>query len=141
MTGASTERQIPLLLAAAGIVLYAVAAVTHAGAGGVPLVLFAVLVGAIIQTVLLIAAAFLASAVLNIGFGDLNAAVLKFAGITLFSGAIAALFPLGGLIGSVLFLVLLLWLFDLEWQYAFALGIAYYVVSLLAAVIIRGLFG
>src|SRR4051812_35859224 len=100
----ATERQIPLILIAVGLALYAVAAFMHAGTRGVAPVLFIVTIGAIIQTVLLILAAYLVATFLSVSFGDFRSAMLKFAGAALASGGLGAIIPVGGIVASVVFL-------------------------------------
>ena len=80
MSDHAKERQIPVILILVGDALYVVAAFVRAGSAAVGPVLAAVLIGGVIQTVLLIAAAFLVAAVLPVSFGDARSAVLKFAG-------------------------------------------------------------
>jgi hypothetical protein len=104
----ATERRIPLILIAAGLVMYAIAAVIHAGPAGVAPVLFMVVLGGIVQTILLLVAAFLVAMFLKVSFGDMNAAVLKFAGATLASGGLGAIIPVGGIVAAVVFLALIL---------------------------------
>lgn len=137
MSEHSTERQIPLILIGVGLLLYAIAAFVHAGTAGVAPVLFAVVVGGIIQTILLIGAAFLVSAVLSVSFGDFRSAILKFAGAALASGGLGAIVPAGGIVASVVFLGLILWLFELEVPYAIALAFAYFLLTIVVAMGLR----
>lgn len=131
------ERQIPLALIGLGVALYVVAAFVRTGAAGVGPTLVAVLIAGAVQTAILIGAAFLLATVLNISFGDVGSALLKFAGAALVSGAVGALIPWGGIIALFVFLGLIMWLFELEVPYAVALTILYLVVSFVVGLAIR----
>jgi hypothetical protein len=133
----ATERQIPLILIAVGLCLYAIAAFVHAGAVGVGVLMVAVIIGGIMQTVLLIGAAFLVATFLSVSFGDFRSAILKFAGAALAAGGIGAVIPFGGIVAAFVFLGLIFWLFDLEVPYAVALAVVYWVLSALVIVGLR----
>jgi hypothetical protein len=137
MSEHATERQIPLSLIAVGLVLYAVAAFLHAGTRGVAPVLFIVTIGGVFQTVLLIIAAFLVATLLSVSFGDFRSATLKFAGAVLASGGLGAIIPLGGIVPSVVFLGVIIWLFELEIPYAIALTVVYFLLALLIGIGVR----
>ena len=137
MSEHATERRIPLILIAVGLVLYAVAAFIYAGTRGVLPVLLIVIVGGFIQTVLLIAAAYLVATFFSVSFGDFRSAILKFAGAALASGGLGAVIPLGGIVASFTFLGLIIWLFELELPYAIALSVAYFVLSLIVGIGVR----
>ena len=131
------ERQIPLALIGLGLALYVVAAFVRAGAAGVGPTLLAVMIGGVVQTVILVATAFLLATVLSISFGNVGSAILKFAAAALVSGAVAALIPFGGIVALFVFLGLIMWLFELEVPYAVALTILYLVVSFVVAFAVR----
>ena len=63
-----------MILIGVGLVLYAIAAFRLAGTAAVAPVLTRVIIVANIQTILLIAAAFVVAAVLNVSFGEFRAA-------------------------------------------------------------------
>ena len=111
-----TERRIPLILIAAGIVLSAVAAAWRLGLARVPLILLIVAFGTVFGTLLMVAAAYVTAAFTHTGFGELRSAVLKLAAVYLFPSAVSALFPLwaGLLVSGAISFSLLIWLFDLE---------------------------
>jgi hypothetical protein len=135
----ATERQIPQILIGVGLVCYAIAAFVHAGTRGVMPVLTAVAVGAAVQTALLICAAFIVAAVLNVSFGDFNSAVIKFSGAALCSGGLGAIIPMGGIVSSVVFLALILWLFELELPYAIALTVVYFLLAVAVGVMLHSM--
>jgi hypothetical protein len=137
----ATERQIPQILIGLGLVCYAIAAFVHAGTRGVMPVLTAVAIGALIQTILLICAAFIVAAVLNVSFGDFNSAVVKFSGATLASGGLGAIIPMGGIVSSVVFLALILWLFELELPYAIALTVVDFLLTFAVAMGLHSMMG
>lgn len=141
MSSHATERQIPFVLIGVGIVLYVVAAIVHAGTAGVAPVLTAVLIGGSVQTILLIAAAFVVSSLLSVSFGDFRAAVLKFSAAVLASGGLGAILPVWGFLATVVFFALILWLFELEVPYAIALTVVYFAISLLVAFGLRAIAG
>lgn len=129
MSEHAKERQIPLILIAVGLALYAVAALVHAGTAGVAPVLAAVLIGGVIETILLIIAAFIVAFFLKVSFGDFRSAILKFAAATLASGGLGAIIPIWGIVGTIVFLALILWLFELEVPYAIVLAVVNYVLT------------
>lgn len=137
MSEHATERRIPLILIVVGLALYAVAGFVRAGSAAVAPVLMVVILGGIVQTILLIAAAFIVAMMLNVSFGDFRSAVLKFAGATLASGGLGAIIPFGGIVAAVIFLGLILWLFELEVPYAIVLAVVDFVLSFALAVVIR----
>jgi hypothetical protein len=130
MTDDSRERKIPLILIAAGVLIYVAAAFARAGSAGVGATLVGVLIGGAIQTALLIAAALVVGTLLKVSFGDLPSAALKFAGAALVSGGIATLIPYGGILALFVFLGLVMWLFEVELTYAVVLTVVYFAVSL-----------
>ena len=137
MSEHATERQIPLILIGTGLALYAIAAVVNAGTRGVVPVLLIVIIAGVFQTILLIIAAFIVAAVLRVSFGEFRSAILKFAGAALASGGLGAIIPYGGIVSSVVFLGLVMWLFELEVPYAVALTVVYFLLALMIAVGVR----
>jgi hypothetical protein len=133
----ATERQVPLILIGVGLVCYAIAAFAHAGTNGVAAVLLIVTIGAIFQTFLLILAAFVVATILKISFGDFKSAILKFAGAALAAGGLGAIIPVGGIVASVVFLGLIIWLFELEVPYAIALTVVYFLMAFVIAIGVR----
>ena len=110
------EIKIPLALIAVSVVLYVVYGLTVGGGGGVGFALQVLLVTALIGVPLGVVACMIVAKLLSIGFGDARTAALKLAAIFLFPGAVALFLP-GGidwLIATGLYLVLLLWLLELE---------------------------
>jgi hypothetical protein len=133
----ATERQIPLILIGVGFAAYGVSALMHAGSAGVVPVLIAVLVAGSVQTVLLIAAAFLVAKFLSVSFGDFQSAAMKFSGAVLASGGLGAILPVGGIVASIVFLGLILWLFELEVPYAIALTVVYFLLAIVVGIMLR----
>jgi hypothetical protein len=133
----ATERQAPLILIVIGLACYAVAAFMHAGTRGVGPVLLVVIAGAVAQTILLILAAFLVATFLNVSFGDFRSAILKFAGAALAAGGLGAIIPVGGIVAAVVFLGLIIWLFELEVPYAAALAVVYFLLALVVGIGMR----
>jgi hypothetical protein len=137
----ATERQIPQILIGVGLACYAISAFVHAGTRGVMPVLTVVAIGALIQTILLISAAFIVASFLSVSFGDFNSAIVKFCAATLLSGGLGAIIPMGGIVSAVIFLALILWLFELELPYAIALTVVYFLLTIAVAVVLRGMMG
>jgi hypothetical protein len=134
----SKERKIPLIMIAAGLALYLLAAFMHAGPSGVLPTLLAVLVVAVVQTAVLIGAAFIVAAMMSVSFGDVQSAILKFAGITLASGGLASVISFGGnFVALFIFLGLVMWLFELELTYSIALTVIYFVIIFVIAISVR----
>jgi hypothetical protein len=126
-----------MILIGVGVALYVTAAMVHAGTAGVAPLLIAVMVAGTIQTILLIGAAFLVSTMLSVSFGDFRAGVLKFSAAVLVSGGVGAIIPLGGFLATIVFLGLILWLFELEVPYAVALTVVYFLLSIVVAMGLR----
>ncbi len=131
------ERQYPLILIAAGILLYLLGALIHAGTAGILPTFTAVIELGVLQTVLLVVAAIIVATVLKIGFGDVGSAALKFAGAALFCGAISSVIPMGWLVADVVFLGLVAWLFEIEITYAIVLAFVYFLVASGAVMLLR----
>ena len=110
------EIKIPAALLVIAIVLYVLYGLTVEESGGIAFALQALLVTAIIGVPLGIIACFIVAKLLDAGFGDARTAALKLAAIFLFPGAIALFLPAGldWLIAAALYLLLLLWLLELE---------------------------
>ena len=137
MSQNASERQVPLALIVVGLALYAVGAMMHSGSQGVAAVLPVVIVGGMIQTILMILAAFVVASMLKVSFGDFRSAALKFAGAALASGGLGAVIPLGGLLAALVFLCLIIWLFELEVSYAAVFTVIYFVLALLVGIGVR----
>jgi hypothetical protein len=140
---AAKERQIPIGLMIAGLVLFVVAGLFRAGATGTAMMLAALGVVAVIGVGLMLLAAFITASITSVRFGDLRGALLKFAGIYLFSSGVSAVLGggwLGALISIAVFFSLLVWLFELETPYAVAFTLIYLVVSWVTALAVAGAF-
>ena len=110
------EIKIPLALIAVSVILYAIYGLTVDSAGGLSFALQVFLVTAVIGVPLGIIACLIVAKLLDAGYGDARTAALKLAAIFLFPGAVALFLP-GGvdwLVATALYLVLLLWLLELE---------------------------
>jgi hypothetical protein len=107
---------IPAGLLAATVILYAVYGLVAEDSGGITSALLALLIMAVVGVPLGIVACFIVARLLDIGFGDLWTAALKLAAIFLFPSAVALFLPpgLAWLVATGLYLLLLLWLLELE---------------------------
>lgn len=131
----TTEDKTALALLVIGIVVLAVFGVMQAGAVGAVLLLVIYLVYAVVSVVLGVAAAFATAYLMGASFGLVSSAILKLAGIIVFTSAIAVAVPFGGLLGLVAYILLLMWMFELEfmelvvftlvlWAMRFVVGLA-----------------
>jgi hypothetical protein len=136
-TEVAKEKQIPLVLTFIGLVIWVIVGMSKFGVGPGTMILI-VAIDASVRTVLLVGAAFVTAQMLGVSFGDLGAAWLKFAAVVVLPGAIGAAIPFGGIVGMVIAFGLLLWLFDLEVYQAAVFAIIYFVVSIVAALILAG---
>lgn len=109
-----SEFVAPLVLLLAGLVLFGVVAMTRAGVRSAFVVMGVVFVVAVLETLVGTAVAYLVALLTGTGFGELRTALLKFAGIIVFCGALGMLIPFGGIVVLFVFLGLLIWLFGLE---------------------------
>ena len=132
------ERLIPSVLIVIGAALYVAAAFLYGSKAGVGATLLAISIGGAIQTGLLIAAAFLTASLLQISFGDLKAAALKFAGASLVGGGLATLIPFGNFLALFVFLGLVMWLFEVDFKEAGLLTVIYIVISFAVLFVLRG---
>ena len=132
------EKQIPIILIVIGLIIWVIVGFARFDVGPLWIVLI-VGIDATVRTLLLIAAAYVTAGLMSVSFGDLRAAFLKFTAVVVFSGAVGAAIPFGGIIAAVVAFGLLLWLFDLEVYQAVVFTIIYWVVSLVAGIIVAGL--
>lgn len=98
----------------------------------------------VIETVLLVASAFLVAALFNIGFGEFWFATLRLAAAALFSNAVGAIIPflcLDSIVALIVFVGLAMKLLDLEFFEAALLTMVYVVVTLVVVVFVYMLFG
>jgi hypothetical protein len=136
----TTEDKIGLGLLVIGFVILAVFGITQAGAIAAVLLLGIYLVYAVVSVVLGVAAAFATAYLMGASFGLVTSAILKLAGIIVFTSAIAVAVPYGGLLGLVAYILLLMWMFELEIMelvvFTIVLWIMRFVVGLLLVAII-----
>ncbi|HEX8913161.1 MAG TPA: hypothetical protein VF796_12450 [Humisphaera sp.] len=127
------EQKIPLGLIVAGELILVVAGLIKVGAGVGVLMAF-VGVATVVGVLLMLTTAFLAAFLLRVSFGDLWSAVLKLTGIYIFSAALGLTLPSGFafLLQSAAFVVLMMWLFELELPYVIAFAVLNFVVNLVA---------
>jgi len=125
---ASTKR-LPLILIGVGLLLYLLAAVIHPNDAGVFATMLAVVIIGVVQTVLLVAAAFIVALLIKEGFDEVPTAILRFAAASLFSGGLSAVIPYGGIVALFVFLGLIVWLFDIEMFQAVILTVVYMFIS------------
>ncbi|QOV87405.1 hypothetical protein [Humisphaera borealis] len=128
-----TERKIPIGLIIGGELLFVVAGLIQFGSK-VGLLLAYVGISTVVGTLLMLMAAYVTAAICKVSFGDLLSAALKLAGIYIFSAALGAFLPsgFGFLVRTTTFVILMMWLFDLELTYVIAFTAVNFVVSLLA---------
>jgi hypothetical protein len=142
MDGAATERKIPVGLIIAGELLFVVAGLRIVGVGRVAELMAFVGVATVVGVALMLGAAFVTATLFKVSFGDLNAAVLKLAGIYLISNGIGALLSgtgLGGLVATAIFFSLMMWLFELEMTYVVVFAVMNWVVQLVVGIAIAGM--
>lgn len=124
------DRKAPLILIGVGLMLYIISGVVHGGASGAISFLIAAIIMGVIQTIALIVVALIAGAVLNIGFGDMPTAILKFAAICAVCGGVSVIMPMGWVMAFVVFMALTMWLFELEVPYAAGLAAVFTLANL-----------
>lgn len=129
------EKEIPLILAAIGLGLVCLGGSIHSGRAAAPTMMGAVLMS-LVETGLLIVAAIVVARLLNIAFGDLKSAALKFCGIALFCAGFDTLVPWGHLLGLIIFLGLVAWLFEIEIVYAIVLAVVYWIVTFIVVLML-----
>lgn len=129
-----TERKIPVGLIIVGELIFVVGGLLKYGSN-VGLLLAFIGISTVVGTLLMLIAAYVTAMVCSISFGDLASAALKLAGIYIFSSALGAFLPsgYGFLLRTTVFVLLMMWLFDLELTYVIAFTAVNFVVSLLAA--------
>jgi hypothetical protein len=133
---------VPLVLLAIGLGLYVAVAFQQAGARSAAVVFGLVLLLGVIETIVGIAVAYAVAMLMGTNFGELKAAFVKFAGIFIFTGALSALIPFGGLLALLVYLLLLIWLFELEMFEAIVFAIVLGLVRLaLASLIFAAIAG
>src|SRR5690606_8438382 len=130
----------PLALLVVGLLSYGAGAFFMAGARTAGVVMGIIFVIAVVETIVGIAVAYVTAAVLGTSFGELRTAVLKLAGILVFSGAIAFILPLGGLISLAIYFGLLMWFFGLEVYEAVIFAILFSLARVLVVLGIGGMF-
>ncbi|MEL7240083.1 MAG: hypothetical protein AAGK78_14595 [Planctomycetota bacterium] len=98
----------------------------------------AIFIVAVIDTILLVAAAFATAAVFGMGFGEFKLAVVQLAAASLLSSAIGLAVPLP-FVGLVVFIMLLISFFDLETSEAIAFAVVYFIISVASWIFIAPL--
>lgn len=125
----ASAKRLPLILIAVGFLLYFIAAIVHRSEAGLFGTMLGVVIIGIVQTVLLVAAAFIVALLIKEGFDDVPTAILRFAAAALLSGGLSAVIPYGGIIALFVFLGLIVWLFDIEMFQAVILTVVYMFIS------------
>lgn len=125
----TSAKRLPLILIGVGLLLYLLAAVIHPNDAGVFATMLAVVIIGVVQTVLLVAAAFIVALLIKEGFDEVPTAILRFAAASLFSGGLSAVIPYGGIVALFVFLGLIVWLFDIEMFQAVILTVVYMFIS------------
>lgn len=108
------EDKAALVLLVLGFVALGGYGISAAGAGGAAMILLIYGIYAIISVVAGVAAAFITASILGASFGLFGSAVLRLAGIIVFTSAIAVAIPFGGLLSLIVYIGLLMWLFELD---------------------------
>lgn len=135
-----TEKQIPLALIFGSAVLLCAAGLVYGGLAGFMAVFNALAIATAVGVLLMLLAAFLTAGLFSVSFGEFGSAVLKLTAIYISAAALAALIPtVGGLLGSALAFVLLMWLFELEMVYAIVFAVMLWLVQIAAAALTTGL--
>ncbi len=131
-----TEKAIPAVLLAAGLITFVIAGFVVGGletAGGVVVY---VLLRVFFVVALGIPACFLAARLLGTSFGLLHTAVLKLAAIAVLPPAVGMLIPFTGeWVGWILYFALLEWLFELEFYEAVVFTLVLFAMQILALVL------
>ena len=131
----ATEDKVALVLLVLGSALLWWVGLSGAGVAGAVVVLVAYGLYAVISVIAGIAAAYATASLINASFGLLHSAVLRLAGIIVFTAAISVAIPYGGLLSLLVYIGLLFWLFELEpfeilvftiilWVVGFLVGLA-----------------
>ena len=127
----------PLILIVVSFAAFIIAGLVLEGVEGAAAVGIASVVIGVVQTVLLVAAAFAAAFLFGIGFGEFKLAVVQLAAAGLFSWAVSLIpFPF---IGTVAFFATVMILMDLDFSEALALAVMHFVVQLLVGLVIVGM--
>ncbi|MBW3543800.1 MAG: hypothetical protein KY476_26425 [Planctomycetes bacterium] len=110
------EVKVPLGLIIAGLILVAAYFFFEFGGEDAADGLLAVSVVLVFEVIFGILALYIVSWLMNVGFGNLDTAAVKLAAIFLFPGAVALYMPagLGWLVAMSLYVILLMWLLELE---------------------------
>jgi hypothetical protein len=116
----SKEREIPLLLVLAGLILTAIGVAWKLGVSRLPVALAALAVTTLVGTLLMVIAAFATAAMIGASFGELRSAIPKLAAVYILPTSLDAALPLwlAFIVTGVVSLLLLMWLFDLEMREA-----------------------
>jgi hypothetical protein len=142
------EVKVPAVLLAIGMAIMVAAGFQEAGAEGATTVLMGIGIWVAILVAMGIVALFLVAAVLGLSFGPASHASLKLAAIFVFPAGIGMLLPdgFGWLVELVLYVSLLIYLFELEGkEVIFCMVVIWFVrwvaVILLAAIMAATLAG
>ena len=96
-----------------------------------------VMVVGVIDTVLLVAAAFATAAIFGIAFGEFKLAVLQLAAASLFSSAVDMVpFPF---LGTIAFFVIVMWLMDLEFFEVMVFTVVHFIISVISFLVLMGI--
>jgi hypothetical protein len=149
-SGALWEWQIPLALLIVGFVTVAVGAFSADGPGGTAGAMVGVVLYLVLDVPLTIAAMYVVASFLGISFGFLNTAILKLAGITLFTLGLNVIgdavgFPiLGGLLAVIATYFLFSYCFYLEVMETIlavvSISVVLRVLTLMVAAIVGAIF-
>lgn len=110
----TNEDKVALGLLVSGVVILGWVGLSHAGVAGAAVILLVYGLYAAISVVAGVAAAFATAYLMNASFGLFNSAVLRLAGIIVFTAALAVAIPYGGWLALLVYIGLLFWLFELE---------------------------
>ena len=109
-----------------GLAIYGITALQYAS-GRKTVAFFLGFIGFLLalQTILGTVAAFVTAKITGASFGELWTAMLKLAGIIVFTGALSLAIPYGGLLVVFIYLGLLMWLLDLAFGEAVIFAIVF----------------
>ncbi len=135
-----TERKIPIGLIIAGELMFVIGGLMLVGRD-VGLLLAFVGIMTVVGTLLMLLTAFVTASIFRVSFGDLGAAALKLAGIYIFSAALGTFLPPGFafVIRTAAFVVLMMWLFELELTYVIVFSVVNFVVNLVVGFVLAGM--
>jgi hypothetical protein len=136
---ASKELHVPLALLFGGVLLFAFAAYRVAGSDGAGAVLPPLAMSTAVGVALMLVGAFITAKLIGVSFGSLPSACMKLAAVYIFPSAVGAAVNVAGLswlISIVLYLGLLVYLFEFELKEAMIFAGVMIVIKLVVSYLI-----